>query len=220
MDRVLTTEERIKRAQEIYERRKSDNTRYNTARVNVNEKKNYKLLKKVFIQMLVCFIIYYAFYNINNNQYSFSENTVNKAKEILSYDINFNNLYNNIKAVFAQEVKEEQAKEIIPPEEVDNNTLEEVTLSATTLAEDISELEQPAVEEVAKKSQMELDADYIKQNIELVKPLEGVISSEFGQREATSQIVSEEHLGIDIAAEEGKKIVSAMNRQSNNSKKL
>lgn len=214
MDRVLTTEERIKRAEEIYERRKSQNSRYNTTVVNVNEKRNYKLFKKIIIQMLICFAIYYGFYNITSNQYSFSTDTINKAKEILCYDINFYNLYNSVKGILQKNINQEETnqqkiEEFIPmQEEVVNNILEEATLSATDTNEDI--VENIAVIEEQPKSQMDLDAEYIKQSMDLVKPLEGRVSSEFGQREATNEIVSENHLGIDVAAVEGTKIVSAM----------
>ena len=208
MDRVLTTEERIKRAQEIYQRRQNQNSRYGTTVVNVNEKRNYKLLKKVIIQMLICFIIYYGFYHVINKQYPFTEETINKAKEILSYDINFNSLYNSLNGMISQSIQKEQQEEIIPLKEDTNNTLEEITLSATETIENIIETTN-TVEQVTK-SQMELDAEYIKQNMDLVKPVEGIVSSEFGQREATSDIVSDNHSGIDISAVEGTKIVSAI----------
>ena len=208
MDRVLTTEERIKRAQEIYERRQNQNSRYNTTVVNVNEKRNYKLLKKVIIQMFICFIIYYGFYHILNKQYVFTEGTINKAKEILSYDINFNSLYNSLRGIMFQNMQKEQNLEIILPQEDTNNTLEEITLSTTETIANI--IENTNIVEQEPKSQMELDSDYIKQNIELVKPVEGTVSSEFGQRETTSEIISENHSGIDISALEGTKIVSAM----------
>jgi len=209
MDKVLTTEERIKRAQEIYERRQSQNSRYGTTVVNVNEKRNYKLLKKVIIQIFICFIIYYGFYHIINKQYPFTEDTINKAREILSYDINFNNFYNNIKGFFVKDLKEQQDENTSPEEEI-NTTLEEITLSATETIENIAETTD--VVEQVPKTQMELDVEYIKENIEPIKPVEGIVSSEFGQREKTSNVISENHLGIDVSAAEGTKIISAMKR--------
>ena len=41
-------------------------------------------------------------------------------------------------------------------------------------------------------------------------PLNGIISSEYGERESTNEIITKEHHGIDIAAEEGSLISSAM----------
>ena len=215
MDRAITIEERIKRAEQIYERRKNLNTRCNTTLVNVNEKKNYKLLKKVFVQILVCFAIYYGFYNVINKEYVFSEDTINNAKKILSYDINFNNLYNSIKGIWKVPV-EENEEIIIQEKGEENNILEEATLSASETNENT--IENMDVVESGPKTQLEIDAEYIKQKIELINPVVGTISSEFGQREATSKIVSENHSGIDISATEGTKIVSSMSRSGNNSK--
>ncbi len=45
MERALTVEEKIRRAEEIYEKRRQGNER-TVATVNVNNKKDIKLLKK------------------------------------------------------------------------------------------------------------------------------------------------------------------------------
>ena len=46
MERVMSDEERIKRALEISQRRNNSYYRENTTRVNVNDKKNFGLFKK------------------------------------------------------------------------------------------------------------------------------------------------------------------------------
>ena len=50
MERVMTVEEKIRRAEEIYERRKQGEIRP-VAKVTVNDKKDIKLLKKMIIQV-------------------------------------------------------------------------------------------------------------------------------------------------------------------------
>jgi hypothetical protein len=50
MERTISREDRIKRAEELYYRRKNAVNIGKTTTVNVNPKKNYKLLKKVIIQ--------------------------------------------------------------------------------------------------------------------------------------------------------------------------
>lgn len=59
------------------------------------------------------------------------------------------------------------------------------------------------------KTQMEIDAEYIKNNYNLIKPIEGNITSGFGEREQT-EIISAFHQGIDIGAQTGTVIHSAM----------
>ena len=60
-----------------------------TAKVNITEKKDIKLLKKMIIQIIVCLAIYSVFYLVKNNNFIFSVDFINKSKEVLSYDINF-----------------------------------------------------------------------------------------------------------------------------------
>ena len=61
----------------------------------------------------------------------------------------------------------------------------------------------------SSKTQMQKDADYIKENFKLGLPLKGPVTSRYGKREAT-EIVSENHYGIDIGVKEGTTVVAAM----------
>ena len=89
MERTMSVEEKIRRAEEIYEKRKKGIERTSTT-VNLdNNKKDIKLFKKMIIQIVVCSIIYFIIYTINSSNYIFSEDFINKANEILSYDTNF-----------------------------------------------------------------------------------------------------------------------------------
>ena len=49
----------------------------------------------MIIQILICVAIYLVIYSVQNNQYVFSEDFINKANEILSYDTNFIELIRN-----------------------------------------------------------------------------------------------------------------------------
>lgn len=96
MERVMSVEDRIKRAEEIYYRKKQNQTiNNNYARVSIKSKKDYRVFKKMIIQIIVCLVIYFVFYYIVNNNYVFSEDFTNKAKEVLSHDIDLGQIYNN-----------------------------------------------------------------------------------------------------------------------------
>ena len=99
MERTMSVEEKIKRAEEIYNRRKGITTQETkTEKLHVNEEpKDVKLLKKMIIQIIICGIIYGTFYIIQNNQFIFSEDFLNKTKAILSYDTNFQEIYEKAK---------------------------------------------------------------------------------------------------------------------------
>ncbi len=203
MERVMTVEEKIRRAEEIYQRRRQGEVRP-VAKVTVNNnKKDIKLLKKMVIQILICIAIYFVVYALQNNQSVFSEDFINKANEILSYDTNFVELYEMIKSYamsfMTQEQKEEQAE---PPKESENNA--EVNNEAIGGAEEVAE--ETKVENLTEEEQM---IQNVKNTTSFVKPIEGVISSRYGQRETATGSVPKNHTGTDIAANLGTKIKSA-----------
>ena len=58
-------------------------------------------------------------------------------------------------------------------------------------------------------SQEEKDIESVKATSTFIKPIEGTISSKYGQREPTTSTVPKNHTGVDIAANLGTKIKSA-----------
>lgn len=59
-------------------------------------------------------------------------------------------------------------------------------------------------------NQMSEDAKYINKNYKLIVPVIGTITSEFGVRNSNNPIVSAYHSGLDIAANTGTQILSAI----------
>ena len=211
MERVITVEDRIRRAEEIYNRRK-DNTNNNTTKVNINKRNDFKLFKRTFIQIVICCAIYSICYVIKNNNYVFSEDFVNKAKEVLSYDIDVFKVYNQLSELFKNiEVKqEEQNPNIENNENNDEKIKDEVTeqKNEEAIGGAIDIIEQKE-ENNNNLSEMEQDALYIKKMISFVKPIDGTITSRFGIRNPTTNSVPKNHTGIDIANILGTKIKSA-----------
>ena len=99
MERAMSVEERIRRAEEIYEKRKNgSNIDLIEKQEKVKEeKKDIKLLKKMVRQLIICALIYLIIYTIQNNKYIFSEDFINKTEEIISYDIDLKKLLNDSK---------------------------------------------------------------------------------------------------------------------------
>lgn len=212
MERTMTVEEKIRRAEEIYARRQETNQR-KTATVTVNNenKKDIKLLKKMIIQIIISLLIYLSIYIIQNNNYIFSEEFLKKANEILSYDINFSQMYENIKSNIEQGINKfnENKQGIIENSNenaiggAEENNIENT--NETINNEQTSDQNTNMVE----LSQEEQDIANIKQTTTFIKPVEGTISSKFGQREPTTSTVPKNHTGVDIAANMGTKIISA-----------
>ena len=199
MERALSDEEKIRKAIEISQRRNRNYEYQRTAKVNVKSKKDYKLFKRMILQMLICLLIYAIFYMITTTNYIFSESVISQTSSILNYDINFNDLYkkgkNYIKGVITNKNSSNETTE--------NTTQEEINDNGNT--ENIAQ--------VKSTTQMEKDADYLKKNYELIRPVNGKITSGFGEREVTSKIMTKDHKGIDIAANQGTEIKSAIDGQ-------
>lgn len=92
MEKTMSVEDKIRRAEEIYYKRKEHDLPAREI-IKKQEKKDFKLLKKMIRQIIGCLLIYAFFYLIVNNNYIFSEDFTNKAKEILAQDIDFIKIY-------------------------------------------------------------------------------------------------------------------------------
>lgn len=221
MERAISVEEKIRRAEERYERRKQGETRP-VAKVTVNDKKDIKLLRKMIIQILVCVVIYLTVYAIYNNQYVFSKDFINKVNEILSYDTNFMQLYMDGKNVLQQFIKDNE--EVAPEDSIggseegliENETNNEQNNTEEAQEEQVTQENGEKTNEdsnneinVQNLSQEEQDIINIKNTTTFIKPIEGIISSKFGQRESATGSVPKNHTGTDIAADTGTKIKSA-----------
>ena len=203
MERVMSVEERIRRAEEIYEKRRQGETRPITkVSVNNTQKKDIKLLKKMFIQILVCISIYLVIYAIYNNKYVFSEDFIKKANEILSYDTNFGELYENAK----KQIQSWYQSITINEQNGIGGAASEETMQDETIQGGANEQEQSQETEL---SQAEQDIQNVKNTTTFIKPVEGTISSTYGRRETATGSVPKDHTGTDIAAPLGTKIKSA-----------
>ena len=218
MERTMSVEEKIKRAEEIYARRQAGTQRRTTTvPINNNNKKDVKLLKKMIIQIAISLVIYLIIYVIQNNNYIFSEEFLKKANELLSYDINFGQMYENIKQNIEsniQKIKDKQTNDGAiggaNENELEENKTEETSTENTENIEDTAADESKANEEQTQTlSQEEQDIANIKATTTFIKPVEGTISSQFGQREPTTSTVPKNHTGVDIAANMGTKIVAS-----------
>lgn len=219
----MSVEDKIRRAEEIYYRRKNQEIPYRESVKKSSSKRNIKLFKKMIKQIIICLLIYSACYVIINNNYVFSEDFTQKAREILSQDINLPEIYNMILEKFntikqeSLETTENVVEEEKTKEEIQNNdeniggaeelpTTEEQNVENLETSETTSETN---TKEVVELSQMEQDANYIKSTVSFIKPVQGAISSMFGLRNPTTESVPKNHTGTDIAAITGTKIISA-----------
>jgi len=233
MERTISDEEKLRRAIEISQRRNNNNYRptITHARVNVNEKKDYKLFKKMIIQIIICLLIYIIFYLIVTTNYVFSADVIKNTNEILNYDINFSKMYNNLMVFINSKINTQLNKESNNTAKNNEQTILHNQLENSTIIDtnNSSKLENIIKEEESKsketpnsekdektevketaKTQEELDSEAAAKVCEFQKPLSGTITSEFGEREATIEGMTTNHKGIDIAANSGTDIKAAI----------
>lgn len=233
MERMMSVEDKIRRAEEIYyKRRNNEISAYNSTENEKSKNRNLKLVRKLVKQIITCLIIYMCFYVIINNNYVFSEDFSNKIKECLRQEVNFKGMYLIVKQkaeeLYKQinKVTENSDGDIGGAEEpinentnadnsnmpTDGNTSDnenEPTDGNTAENVSVPEQENSENQETKEVSQMEQDANHIKASINFIKPINGKISSGFGARNPTTASVPKNHTGTDIAAEKGTKILSA-----------
>lgn len=229
MERLISDEEKIRRAEDVIERRK--NAEFRISGENFSKEQNTNKTKKMFIQIVICLLIYCGIYYIKNSQDNFAQNVMSNINNILQQDVDFKTLYSNIivkcnsilnknneenteNAENTEEKNDQNnVEQNINSNESNANTLENNEVSQVN-PEDLNIMgigggnEEPsdAPEQIESIS----DADYIKSNFSIINPLpSGVVTSRFGSR-ASSEIVSANHKGIDLGAVTGTEIINSM----------
>lgn len=212
MEKVLRGDEKIRKAEEIYYRRKmglpSNSKPYN------EEKKSY-IGAKIALELLVILNLSLVIVAIQNKDFIFTS-------EFLTMLSNYNiNLTKSVKSLIGED------ENSIVTDEIQNETPTENTVSSEEqkvepqseeqnkpedLKQNVSNSEPdivPNEEQVSSISQMDLDIEEIKKSCSFQKPIEGTVTSIFGSRESIYQNVTGYHTGIDIGAEKGTSIKAA-----------
>lgn len=126
---------------------------------------------------------------------------------ILSYDTNFIEIYETVKNSIAPNNDEELNKEDTENQGSNEEDIETVGIEENAIGGADEVVETPI--EAKELTQEEQEIETIKNIANFIKPIEGVITSGFGQRESTSANIPTNHTGTDIAANLGTKIASA-----------
>lgn len=160
MEKTLSVEERIRRAEEIYNRRtaRNENVAYTYNRPNKKINKKNKLMKKMFLQIILCFVIYAVFYTISNNKYIFSEDFRKNVDSILNTEMNFYKIYSDIQNYFSlllstnvlENVDNSSENQTLDPQNDDIKDTEEIEVESNNL-----DLKNSTIEEIENTSVIE-----------------------------------------------------------------
>jgi len=188
MERILSGDEKIRKAEEIYYRRKMG---LPTKRIEETPKRY--LGSKILLQLLIILNLSVIIIAVQNKDYIFTEVFLENLSQ---YNIN---LTQSIKSLI--EVEESNSQEIV--ENVENVQVETLKIVNEVV---------PNNEVISSLNQMDLDIENIKKSYSFFKPIEGTVTSLFGARESKYQKVTGYHTGIDVGAEKGTSIKAAVSR--------
>lgn len=215
MERIISEEDRIRRAEEVASRRRN---RIPAESINVPTNNKPSLMRKLFCQVLSSICIFGILYFLSQN----NSQAMELIKPVLSEDTDFNQIYTRLDGFIKDIGNEMRNVETIDSNEVENNSVTDVQ---NNLANDI-QLESnvttvSSVQDVQNSDEgmgggdesidreTDLDVIYIKKNGSFIKPISGRITSGYGPRTPTN-IVSANHAGVDIGANTGADIVASM----------
>lgn len=181
MERAIAEMEKIRRAEEIYSRRKNGEDEQK----KLSSKSIYKFLFEILLLINIVIIIV----AIQNQKYIFTEEFI---KQVNSYNV-------NIKKKF-EEMLTAPSTNTVTKNKEDGNVVNE----SDGISGELNDVTSALVEsqQIIEKelSQEEKDILEIKENYSIALPLSGTKTSGFGERESTNSKVTKNHTGVDIAA--------------------
>lgn len=215
MERIISEEDRIRRAEEVASRRRN---RIPAESINVPTNNKPSLMRKLFCQVLSSICIFGILYFLSQN----NSQAMELIKPVLSEDTDFNQIYTRLDGFIKNIGNEMRNVEAIDSNEVENNSVTDVqnnlanniqlesnvtTVSSVQDAQNGDEAMGGGDESI--DSETDQDVIYIKKNGSFIKPISGRITSGYGPRTPTD-IVSANHAGVDIGANTGADIVASM----------
>ena len=221
MEKAMSIEERIRRAEDIYNKRHG-NSYYSPDRTNQRDGKKTSLSRRFIKQIVICLLVYTIFYVTTNREYFLSNEFRNKAEEFTSQNEMLKTTYNYIigyvDKCFNTNSKNNSDENDIQKDNEINQNQQQTNQSNELVEKNLEKANEndqniggsnEGIEEENQKTQEEIDVEEIKKKIDFIVPVEGTISSTFGWRTPTTATVPKYHTGLDIAAPTGTIIKSA-----------
>lgn len=215
MERIISEEDRIRRAEEVASRRRN---RIPAESINVPTNNKLSLMRKLFCQVLSSICIFGILYFLSQN----NSQAMELIKPVLSEDTDFNQIYTRLDGLIKNIGNEMRNVETIDNNEAENNSVTDVqnnfandiqmesNVTTVSSVQDVQNSEEAmGGGDESIDSETDLDVIYIKKNGSFIKPISGRITSGYGPRTPTN-IVSANHAGVDIGANTGADIVASM----------
>lgn len=193
MERAIEEMEKIRRAEEIYSKRKGQSEEV--------KKISFKNIYKFLFEGLVLINIVIVIVAVKNQKYIFTKEFI---KQVNSYNVNFKK---KIEEFFENSEKDEKSSKPKDENTVQNTNSSSVSGEVNNVTSALVENEPKEIKEL---SQEEKDIDEIKNNYTVVLPLSNFVkTSGYGERTSSNSKVTKNHTGVDLATDVGTPIYSA-----------
>lgn len=201
MEKILSGDDRVRRAEEIYYKRRMKIPNSKFSKIE-KEKKTY-LGSKILLEILIIINFSLIIIAIQNKDYIFTDKFL---QDVQKYNVDITKNIKEFIGINQEEIVIQEPEEDISETEnieIQNNPQEIV----------------PNVEgEASSLNKMDENINKIKELVSIEKPIrEGTITSRFGTRESIYKSVNGYHTGIDIGSSKGTTIYAAMARYSKSS---
>lgn len=174
--------------------------RYETKKVNEGNEKNFSYIKILLNQIIVSLLIIISILTLRYFDISIVDNWLN---ENMSQGYRISELFGVVKNKL--NLFEKTNANLM---EISGDMLATVSGDVSGESGDVSgDLE--LISAVEGVNQLLDDAEFVKNNYELVLPVSGTVTSNFGCRVADNNMISSYHTGIDIGANTGTAIYAA-----------
>ena len=188
MEKVLSNDDKVRRAEEIYYRRKRGIPNSRFSKID-GEKKSY-LGSKILLQILVIINLSVIIMCFQNKEYIFTDQFL---KDIEIYNINLTQSIKELIGIDKEEIDENTNNEM----NLDNEVKNKENIESTVIESIVPNEETQA----SSLDEMDGEISKIKELVSIQKPInEGTITSRFGARESINKSVEGYHTGIDIGA--------------------
>ena len=212
MERAMSVEERIRRAEDIYNRRNGVYTKTTTNNSKTKNTNKKRTAKRLLMQIFVCLSIYVIFYAVTNREYIFSEEFRNSVNTFFTEKINTPELYSKVKNFVLSFFEDEEKANI------DNPTQENVQENQENQQNQTQGNSQTQESEQSQKLQSEKANDQAK--VTKDENIGGAEEGSEGGAEESSKVSAEENAKVGTGeTTEKNEVTSEKNSEDTSQKK-
>lgn len=210
---AISEAERIKRAEELYYKRRYNQNYRGSSRKE--KKKKHSFIRWFIGKTIYALLIIACVYGYNNKEYILSDEFKEDFNNFIKTPIDFDKLINNFYTNSNENVDNSEEKSANDSKGDENDDTKINIIDSNIVNEKTEEISKKTTsQEILKTTNIKTKdmsvEEYIKSVCSFIKPIEAKVTSRYGKRSSKYKNVSKNHTGIDLAANVGTDIVSSI----------